>query len=338
MQNNKVSTYLFYALGEILLVVIGILIALGLNSQHQNKQNEEYITTILKQIQTELEVDIIDAIRIAETYFSIQQVAKKVLTNSWTVDDYVADEDYQMLRRTYVSFTTNNSGYNQLMNNLEIMPEKFKPLVKELNMLYIELQDDIDGFNTKLRVDAEYESKKTLERFPQAYQWYMDNSTGRRIEAEQFFKDPYYPNQVLNHYTNLEQLVDGATGYRFIALSIHQKIDSMLNVTNAEVPDHLKVMGDINGELDIYLGEYKNETTSLTVSKDKEQLQMHIQFIESGEELKAALWRHSDSRYFANFNGTILFHSFGKKDDIPLVSLDRINFTEKPFLKVNDER
>lgn len=41
MRNNKVTTYLLYAIGEIILVVIGILIAVYLdNWNQQNKQNE----------------------------------------------------------------------------------------------------------------------------------------------------------------------------------------------------------------------------------------------------------------------------------------------------------
>ena len=51
---NKFSKYLLYAIGEIVLVVIGILIALGINNRNQERINEDKITSILKEIQNDL--------------------------------------------------------------------------------------------------------------------------------------------------------------------------------------------------------------------------------------------------------------------------------------------
>jgi len=48
MEKNKTGRYLKYALGEIVLVVIGILIALSINSWNENRKKEDnrYIKTI----------------------------------------------------------------------------------------------------------------------------------------------------------------------------------------------------------------------------------------------------------------------------------------------------
>lgn len=50
LSENKFTRYLVYASGEIILVVIGILIALGVNQQSQNKANEEKVETIFEAI------------------------------------------------------------------------------------------------------------------------------------------------------------------------------------------------------------------------------------------------------------------------------------------------
>jgi uncharacterized membrane protein YidH (DUF202 family) len=39
MEKNKIGKYLKYAIGEIILVVIGILIALSINNWNENKKN-----------------------------------------------------------------------------------------------------------------------------------------------------------------------------------------------------------------------------------------------------------------------------------------------------------
>ena len=55
--NNKVTKYFLYAIGEIILVVIGILIALQINNWNENKKNRELESEILAQIRDNLEQD-----------------------------------------------------------------------------------------------------------------------------------------------------------------------------------------------------------------------------------------------------------------------------------------
>jgi hypothetical protein len=54
---NNFSKYLIYAIGEIVLVVIGILIALQLNNLNENKKNDIFEKEILSQIQDNLKSD-----------------------------------------------------------------------------------------------------------------------------------------------------------------------------------------------------------------------------------------------------------------------------------------
>lgn len=52
---NKISKYLLYALGEIVLVVVGILIALQLNNWSQQNKDREREQLILRQLNTEFQ-------------------------------------------------------------------------------------------------------------------------------------------------------------------------------------------------------------------------------------------------------------------------------------------
>lgn len=53
MEQNKVRTYFLYAIGEIVLVVIGILIALQINTWNQENQNKNQEQLLLKQLLVE---------------------------------------------------------------------------------------------------------------------------------------------------------------------------------------------------------------------------------------------------------------------------------------------
>jgi hypothetical protein len=60
MEKNKTGKYLKYAIGEILLVVIGILIALSINNWNQAKTKVVKEIEILKSFQNQLENDLVE--------------------------------------------------------------------------------------------------------------------------------------------------------------------------------------------------------------------------------------------------------------------------------------
>ncbi|TPV35385.1 hypothetical protein FJ651_00240 [Paucihalobacter ruber] len=58
MSKNSTGKYLKYAIGEILLVVIGILIALQINNWNESKKNRAYEVTMLREVNEALEIDL----------------------------------------------------------------------------------------------------------------------------------------------------------------------------------------------------------------------------------------------------------------------------------------
>ncbi len=59
LTENKLSKYLIYAIGEIVLVVIGILIALAINNYNEKKKNIVQEQVILKQLKTDYEANLL---------------------------------------------------------------------------------------------------------------------------------------------------------------------------------------------------------------------------------------------------------------------------------------
>lgn len=62
LTENKITGYLLYAIGEIALVVVGILIALQVNSWQEQKKNRLTEITVLQNIQKDLQSDTTDII------------------------------------------------------------------------------------------------------------------------------------------------------------------------------------------------------------------------------------------------------------------------------------
>jgi len=58
IKENRTSKYLLYAIGEIFLVVIGILIALQINNWNENRKTDKFEYELLKDIQSTLNEDV----------------------------------------------------------------------------------------------------------------------------------------------------------------------------------------------------------------------------------------------------------------------------------------
>ena len=59
LTENKFSKYMLYAIGEIVLVVIGILIALSINNRNENNKKRNLEIDILKEVNASLETDLV---------------------------------------------------------------------------------------------------------------------------------------------------------------------------------------------------------------------------------------------------------------------------------------
>lgn len=61
IKKGKISSYLLYALGEIFLVMIGILLALQVNNWNQKRTKTKQLNSILKAVSLDLATDTLAA-------------------------------------------------------------------------------------------------------------------------------------------------------------------------------------------------------------------------------------------------------------------------------------
>jgi len=79
LTENKFSKYLIYAVGEIILVVIGILIALQFNTWQMEKKDRQIEKTLLKNIKRDLESDIHELRNVKEFKISQNKAGLRLL-------------------------------------------------------------------------------------------------------------------------------------------------------------------------------------------------------------------------------------------------------------------
>ena len=87
-QAVKFSKYFIYAIGEILLVVIVILIALNVNNFNENRKQDKKIIEALKEIHRDLSEDIQESNGLITSYRLEDSIINVLMTNKMSVEDY----------------------------------------------------------------------------------------------------------------------------------------------------------------------------------------------------------------------------------------------------------
>jgi uncharacterized membrane-anchored protein YhcB (DUF1043 family) len=126
LTENKFSKYLLYAIGEIILVVIGILIALQINNWNENrkvKKQEAQIYTELKSDLLQTRNDINETIsKHKEIFKSSQQLITDIYdkkSNSQTIYESLttSSAEFQIIPKTSAFENLKNIGLNTLSND-----------------------------------------------------------------------------------------------------------------------------------------------------------------------------------------------------------------------------
>ena len=163
LSENKFSKYLLYAIGEIVLVVIGILIALQINTWNENRKDriEEQILygTLISSLESDLE-DVIDKISIVESALEAQKIfmthSFEAIEGKYEINQ-IEDLLYS-LSESSRSFFPNYGLYNKISNNNQI------DLIRsaDLQMKIIELYEQYYRRYNDLDLNIEHQSLFSL--------------------------------------------------------------------------------------------------------------------------------------------------------------------------------
>lgn len=104
LTENKYRRYLLYAIGEILLVIIGILIALQINNWNQHRINHNKEVTILNSLKTEFEEN-------AKRYSKTISLQKQVVSNMSLLLQCLEKKDINF-KRDSIGFLISSGALN----------------------------------------------------------------------------------------------------------------------------------------------------------------------------------------------------------------------------------
>lgn len=220
MEKKKTGKYLKYAIGEIVLVVIGILIALQLNNWNEARKNEDQFKAILEQIYTVIDQDIDAMILIRYGLAKQMAIIDSIQRNPEGIDPYIlphflfytdiipgnftSEVSYQI---GYLNFNPENLLQSNLIKNLtsyayaypvnqhfDVNLKYFLPQLEKINLPFPQYffgysaLNDINNININFFNDEEIERAINLLADP-LIQTALKSSRGQKVANSVFIEN-----------------------------------------------------------------------------------------------------------------------------------------------------
>ena len=170
---SKISTYLIYAIGEITLVMIGILLALQVNNWNEIKKTERQLNSILKTVSIDLERDTLSATGIIRFYDSIKKKSDLIIHKKMNRDNYKECPECRSLVTIYQPFVIQKKGFELLKTFSNNNQLKNDSLVTTITQFYTTLSVLIDDSNAFIKDEV----FKNIETF-KTKDWFVDWTLG----------------------------------------------------------------------------------------------------------------------------------------------------------------
>ncbi len=135
LTENKFSKYLLYAIGEIFLVVIGILIALSINTWNEERKEKAIVKNVLNSIRYDLVADTTEfSNRLERIPFFIENA--RSLLNGTFIDTLSANALYKKLPYTVFNYKIKDQSYQKVLNAGITDFFEFNELFDDINTYY----------------------------------------------------------------------------------------------------------------------------------------------------------------------------------------------------------
>lgn len=311
VHENRVGKYLLYAVGEIILVIIGILIALSLNKANEAKTQEKKVEAILRQIQDELVTTIEKSNQLIELYRNKDSLINLVINHKVSITDFKKPDNVALrfLNTSYDVLIIQHEGFNSLMLKSEILSDKYTALVNGLKRLYIRTKEDVEFYNKNLE-DLVFTATKHQSA---NYDWFAELNYSLEVipdnALDYFLNDFNYRNSLVE-YSNLAVPFTGEIiSARIAAINHIREIDSLLNLDNTYSFDY-----NVN-DYAAWLGKYHADGDTIHIYADENGLSRLQKSVGEPRKLYplSASKFHLPSNYFFAFNkdeqGEILGHT-----------------------------
>lgn len=168
LENQNARKYFLYALGEIILIVVGILIALQINNWNIDKKNQNLEKVLLRGIQADLAADTLQINgRFYRSYYDLEKniaiFDSIIKLDDTAIDITYLDSIFNRCIRQRNTFWPTSGTYNSIVNNGNSVIFQNKELYKGIQNLYdktfkivLNSGHRIDDLSAKIRYEKNF--------------------------------------------------------------------------------------------------------------------------------------------------------------------------------------
>lgn len=236
LTENKFTRYLLYAIGEIILVVIGILIALQVNTWNEGRILKEKEKEYLTDIRAFLLEDKKDVDELLEFYDEKQKVYDSLLTRldaKYTLNDFLSPfTTYMLTTADAIMFTIKSTAFDNMLSANDIGIISDKSLRYKLSSYYS--QDPLFGTQDRLkRATREFRDYVTLSTVTKQNldAWFKANTLAPdQNDIEDFRTKPEFYQILFNTTVSISNEISYLNRQK-------ELIDELIEDIEKELPD-----------------------------------------------------------------------------------------------------
>lgn len=192
------SQYLKYALGEIILVVVGILIALYIKGWYQAEEKQDDLKLIGEQVINDLRRDTSGVNNIIRSYEPVHKDYLAIINKRYNLDSLKVCNNCGYLISNIAPFVPSQNGYNLLKDWKSSYESEQDSLIHDTQLFYEEAIPWLELIVEMLKDDV----KGNLTDWRDHQDWYAHWVMG--VSTDSFYEymanDPIYRNKVANFY------------------------------------------------------------------------------------------------------------------------------------------
>ena len=203
LMENKTGKYFKYAIGEIILVVVGILIALSINNWNENQKQKKQLDAIYTTVEQNLKTDLKNIKLPIEFFETLDSTLTIILTTNYSTSflDSINETNYLQCIpcksniNMYEPFEKQDNGFELLKKYEDNESTEGNEFSQDIIQFYTTQGNGLTTFRDLL-INETYSNLKYYEQFP----WYSEYSLGKyNSEAIAYFlNDQNYKNRAAN--------------------------------------------------------------------------------------------------------------------------------------------
>ena len=228
VMENKTSKYFKYAIGEIILVVIGILIALSINNWNEQRKINAQVEELFAKSYSELAYNIKRGNVLINWYRDKSDNFYTIRRNTIKVLDF--DDKKQNITDVMSSFRTmsiSNSASNNLFSYNSKVVSETKAFIDELDDLYKSYKITFDDLDEE--VEAVVDDHTAFVRDTKDWFGEINNEKFYKSRRPYILEDPIYKNWAAQYENLFSGHLNTIIRFKTKALKLYHKISEHFN-------------------------------------------------------------------------------------------------------------